>query len=57
MSAGVCQEETCTASHPTHKWGNIKAYGEGWYMMRDGREWCPDHRPEWAPALKTGTEE
>lgn len=46
----VCEEPKCKDSYVGHKWGSIKAHAEGWYQQKDGRAWCPKHRPSWAPA-------
>lgn len=54
MAAGKCEEKGCRATHKTDKWNNIKAHADGWYMQKDGKEWCPDHRPEWAPKTWRG---
>lgn len=34
------------------KWASIRAQGTGWYFHEDGRAFCPDHRPNYAPARK-----
>ncbi len=44
--------EQCDLSIKDHKWAKIQAHAEGWYEMKDGRIFCPNHRPEWAPKLE-----
>lgn len=47
-----CAERECRQSFPDHYWGAIKAHHEGWYRQKNGLNWCPKHRPSWAPEFK-----
>jgi hypothetical protein len=53
-----CSEPGCTASYVPHKWGSINAYKAGWFLQKNGKDWCPDHIPEWVDEwrLRTGRE-
>lgn len=46
-----CDVEFCQEHISTHKWARIKAHGAGWYFTKDGRAFCPLHRPPWAPQV------
>ncbi len=42
--------KSCDKEVPANnKWARIHAHAEGWYFMKDGRSFCPRHRPSWAP--------
>jgi hypothetical protein len=45
----TCQ--SCHESIRAHRWGKIRAHSQGWYFSKDGRVYCPRHRPKWAPVL------
>jgi len=30
---------------------NIRAHNRGWYLQKNGKIWCPEHRPHFAPIL------
>lgn len=48
-----CQE--CDASvKADSRWAKTRAHSDGWYFMRDGRVFCPAHRPPWAKPLTEG---
>lgn len=32
------------------RWAKTRAAEDGWYFRRDGRVFCPQHRPSYAPA-------
>lgn len=40
-----CSIEGCDHSIKNHAWGKIKA--EGWFFLRNGTAFCPDHIPDW----------
>jgi hypothetical protein len=42
-----CNVPECEASFPDHRWGAIRATGDGWFIGRDGTAWCPAHVPSW----------
>jgi hypothetical protein len=42
-----CNEPGCPEEYASHKWGTIKANGEGWFIQKDGIVWCPKHTPSW----------
>lgn len=42
-----CAHPGCLNTHPSGKWGNIRAHADGWFASKDGTEYCPDHVPEW----------
>ena len=41
----ICEEEGCEAKIKNHSWGKIKA--AGWFFLKDGQSWCPEHIPPW----------
>lgn len=45
-----CAEPDCTRTIKNHAWGRIKA--DNWFQQKDGKVWCPDHRPEWYAAWR-----
>lgn len=40
-----CEEPGCVNWIPDDQWRKIKA--EGWFQMKDGTIFCPEHIPEW----------
>jgi len=48
----VCAQPECTNSFKTDKWHTIHAAGDGWFMQKDGTNWCPDHTPAWVAAWR-----
>ncbi len=44
--------EVCDATTQSGKWNQIRAQNEGWYSRKDGRHYCPKHRPNYAPSMK-----
>lgn len=42
---GSCSVEGCENRFADHMWGKIKL--KGWFIMKDGTAYCPDHIPEW----------
>lgn len=43
-----CSYPGCKVTAPSHKWGTIKAWNEGWFFSKDGSgKWCPSHLPSW----------
>ena len=43
----------CAASHPSSKWGAMKADREGWFHSREEEAaYCPEHVPDWVPAWR-----
>lgn len=47
-----CSIEGCPASVADHYWGKVKAIG--WFFMRDGTAYCPEHLPEWLAEWRAG---
>lgn len=39
--------EDCDRTRPSHRWASVRAQDAGWFTMRDGRTFCPEHVPEW----------
>jgi hypothetical protein len=44
-----CAQPDCTKSFWSSREGTMKAHYSGWYHQRNGKSWCPEHRPAWAP--------
>ena len=42
-----CADPSCSAWHPSGKWGNIRAADAGWFHAKDGTAYCPKHIPKW----------
>lgn len=42
-----CCEESCTATHPGSKWDCMRADKEGWFHSKEGKIYCPEHKPAW----------
>lgn len=42
-----CAGPDCPATHPSGKWGNIRAARDGWFESRNGEAYCPKHVPSW----------
>lgn len=40
-----CDIPSCESKIKNHRWGSIK--GEGWFHMKDGKSFCPEHVPDW----------
>ncbi|QFP95030.1 hypothetical protein SEA_NAPOLEONB_62 [Arthrobacter phage NapoleonB] len=48
-----CAEETCDATHDSSfAYAVITAGKEGWFMQKNGDNWCPKHTPEWVAAWR-----
>lgn len=47
-----CAEPGCPWSiGNNHKFAMIRAHSRGWYIQKNGKQWCPEHRPKFAPIL------
>lgn len=33
-------------------WAHIDTDKQGWFFMKDGRSFCPEHTPEWVAAWR-----
>jgi hypothetical protein len=42
----------CTASHPSGKWGVMRADKDGWFHSKAEGAFCPAHVPDWVPAWR-----
>jgi hypothetical protein len=43
----------CTASHPSGRWGAIRADRDGWFhSLAEEKAFCPEHVPDWVPAWR-----
>lgn len=40
----TCAEPKCEVTIKNHYWGKVKS---GWYQMKNGMNYCPDHIPAW----------
>lgn len=45
----VCENEECGLPVKDDRWSRIRAHAAGWYFQKDGRVFCPSHRPHYAP--------
>lgn len=50
----ACENPGCDASVRGHRWAQVRAHAAGWYFQKDGRAFCPDHRPFYAPQRTGG---
>lgn len=48
----LCAELSCNESFANHKWGAIKAHDEGWFALKEGEAWCPQHLPDWVEKFR-----
>lgn len=39
--------ERCYRNVDLSKWTSIRAHQAGWFQLKDGRWWCPEHVPSW----------
>lgn len=44
---GHCVEPDCKDTYVDQPVDRILASKEGWFFMKDGRTYCPDHNPPW----------
>lgn len=46
-----CSETDCAATIKDHYWSKVKS---GWFfsMQEPGKQWCPEHIPEWVAAWR-----
>ena len=44
-----CCREGCAAEIKDHYWGRVKS---GWFLQKNGLQYCPEHTPEWVPAWR-----
>lgn len=42
-----CADPGCERTRAAHRWGSIKAHDAGWFELKDGTTWCPEHTPDW----------
>lgn len=42
-----CVHPGCEATHPSGKWGDIRAAETGWFHSKSGDAYCPRHVPQW----------
>lgn len=47
-----CSEDGCPASVANNRWAKI--HSVGWFFMRDGSAYCPEHLPEWLAEWRAG---
>lgn len=41
----TCSHPECKNYIKSYAWAKIKA--DGWFMQKDGTNYCPEHVPEW----------
>lgn len=52
-----CSQRACPRTCPSHKWAQIKASSEGWFIQKTGEVWCPDHIPAWVTVWRARQKE
>lgn len=45
-----CSHPDCPRSVKNHRWGITKA--SDWFFGKDGKQYCPDHIPDWVEAWR-----
>lgn len=42
-----CRFPDCSNTVEGNRWAKTKAHEKGWMFQKNGKNWCPEHLPDW----------